>query len=139
MKKHTTHVLPRALAMAMIAGASLMPTSYVWAQPAATYTPVQQDLDYDIRYFFPEVLHAAGQATRVSHKFRADIPQPKDILGFEVGEQYVDWNDVLKYMVEHGNHVKHINIHSDHSVGVPKMEAYIKEHFPDVELTFNPL
>lgn len=32
-----------------------------------------------------------------------------------------------------------INIHSDHSIGVPKMEAYIKEHFPSTELTFNPL
>ena len=109
MKKHTTHILPRALAMAMIAGASLMPTSYVWAQPAATYTPVQQDLDYDIRYFFPEVLHAAGQATRVSHKFRADIPQPKDILGFEVGEQYADWNDMLRYIEaiqKHSDRVK---------------------------------
>ena len=56
-----------------------------------------------------------------------------DLSGRETGY------DVLKYMVEHGNHVKHINIHSDHSIGVPKMEAYVREHFPNAELTFNPL
>ena len=56
-----------------------------------------------------------------------------DLSGRETGY------DVLKYMVEHGNHVKHINIHSDHSIGVPKMEAYVRKHFPNAELTFNPL
>ena len=56
-----------------------------------------------------------------------------DLMGRETGY------DVLKYMVECGNHVKHINIHSDHSIGVPKTEAYVKEHFPNAELTFNPL
>lgn len=56
-----------------------------------------------------------------------------DLMGRETGY------DVLKYMEECGNHVKHINIHSDHSIGVPKMEAYVKEHFPNAELTFNPL
>jgi hypothetical protein len=56
-----------------------------------------------------------------------------DLSGRETGL------DVLKYMVECGSTVKHINIHSDHSIGVPKMEAYIKEHFPNTELTFNPL
>lgn len=47
--------------------------------------------------------------------------------------------DVLKYMVECGATVKHINIHSDHSIGVPRMTDYVKEHFPNAELTFNPL
>ena len=46
---------------------------------------------------------------------------------------------VLKYMVEHGNDVKHINIHSDHPTGVPKMKEYAEKHFPNTELTFNRL
>lgn len=47
--------------------------------------------------------------------------------------------DVLVYMAENGNAVKHINLHSDHSVGVPKMREYIAAHFPDTVLTMNPL
>lgn len=68
-----------------------------------------------------------------SHSQHNFISLDYDLAGKETGY------DVLKYMVEQGNHVKHINIHSDHSIGVPKMEAYVKEHFPNAELTFNPL
>ena len=105
----SNYMKPRALAIALIVGASLMPAVPVLAQHSADYSPVRKALDYDIRYFIPEALHANGQATPVSYKFRSDIPQPKDILGFEVGEQYVDWNDVLKYMEalqKHSDRVK---------------------------------
>ena len=47
--------------------------------------------------------------------------------------------DVSAYMVECGNEVKHINIHSDHSVGVPQMRKFVEEHFPTASLTFNSL
>ena len=47
--------------------------------------------------------------------------------------------DVLVYMKENDIQVKHINIHSNHILGVPKMQAYAWEHFPGVEITFNPL
>ena len=47
--------------------------------------------------------------------------------------------DVLVYMKDNDIKVKHINIHSDHSVGVPKMREYTWKHFPDASLIFNPL
>ena len=47
--------------------------------------------------------------------------------------------DVLVYMKEHNIEVGHINIHSNHVLGVPKMREYVWENFPDVNLTFNPL
>ena len=47
--------------------------------------------------------------------------------------------DVLVYMAENDIEVKHINIHSDHSVGVPKMREYAMTHFSGTELTFNLL
>lgn len=100
---------PKALAIALIASASLMPTIPASAQHAADYSPVKQQVEYDIRYFLPQSLHAAGQTANVTHQFRTDVPQPKDILGFELGQQYVDWNDVLKYMealAEHSDRVK---------------------------------
>ena len=46
---------------------------------------------------------------------------------------------VLKYMVECGNNVRHINIHSTHPIGAPRMEAFAMEHFPNAEITRNPL
>ena len=59
-------------------------------------------------------------------------------LDYDLGGKETGYN-ILEYMVECGNTVKHINIHSDHSIGVPKMRKFVEEHFPDTELTFNPL
>jgi hypothetical protein len=50
--------------------------------------PITADYKYDINYFHPE-----GNYT-----FDPEIPQPKDILGFETGQQHVDWNNILMYM-----------------------------------------
>ena len=47
--------------------------------------------------------------------------------------------DVLIYMKENNIEAKHINIHSDHTIGVPKMREYAWKNFPGVEITFNPL
>lgn len=59
-------------------------------------------------------------------------------LDYDLGESKTGY-DVLVYMVENKIDVKHINIHSDHSLGVPKMRQYCEQHFPNVSLTFNPL
>lgn len=47
--------------------------------------------------------------------------------------------DVLVYMKENNIEVKHINIHSNHILGVPKMQEYAWKNFPDTSITFNPL
>ena len=47
--------------------------------------------------------------------------------------------DVLVYMKENDIEVKHINIHSNHVLGVPKMREYAWENFPNTSITFNPL
>lgn len=47
--------------------------------------------------------------------------------------------DVLVYMKENGIAVKHINIHSNHILGVPKMREYAYANFPHTSITFNPL
>ena len=59
-------------------------------------------------------------------------------LDYDLGEKETGL-DVLAYMVECGNEVKHINIHSDHSVGVPQMREFAEKNFPNTELTFNRL
>lgn len=58
-------------------------------------------------------------------------------LDYDLGEAKTGY-DVLVYMHENNIEVKHINIHSDHSVGVPKMSEYVRKNFPNVSLTFNP-
>ncbi|MDR1763837.1 MAG: peptidase M14 [Dysgonamonadaceae bacterium] len=50
--------------------------------------PFTEKYPYDIKYFLPE-----GE-----YSFNPDIPQPKDVLGFEIGQQHADWNNVLMYM-----------------------------------------
>lgn len=42
-------------------------------------------------------------------------------------------------MYEHGIKPMHINIHSDHQDGVPKMKDYAEKHFPDTIITTNKI
>ena len=96
-------------ALAFILSAPFITPQPAWAQTSDTYSPVQKRVEYDIRYFIPSTLHAAGKALSVNYKFLPDVPTPQAILGFEVGEQYADWNDVLKYMEaleKHSDRVK---------------------------------
>ena len=59
-------------------------------------------------------------------------------LDYDLGEGETGLS-VLKYMVECGNDVKHINIHSTHPIGVTKMREFAEKNFPNAELTFNRL
>lgn len=59
-------------------------------------------------------------------------------LDYDLGEEHTGF-DVLMYMKEHGTKVAHINLHSDHPIGVQKMREYAEEHFPDASVTFNKL
>ena len=59
-------------------------------------------------------------------------------LDYDLGGKETGF-DILAYMVECGNEVKHINIHSDHSIGVPNMREFVEKNFPNTELTFNRL
>ena len=59
-------------------------------------------------------------------------------LDYDLGSEKTGL-DVLIYMHENDIAAEQINIHSDHSEGVPKMRNYVEEHFPATVLTFNPL
>jgi len=59
-------------------------------------------------------------------------------LDYDLGSGKTGY-DILVYMAENDIEVKHINIHSDHSVGVPKMREYARAQFSGAELTFNPI
>ncbi len=59
-------------------------------------------------------------------------------LDYDLGTEKTGY-DVLTFLLENGNQVDHINIHSDHSVGVPRMTEFVRKNFPGAGLTFNPL
>ncbi|MDR0422326.1 MAG: peptidase M14 [Proteiniphilum sp.] len=48
----------------------------------------QDDYPHGIEYFIPEG----------DRSFNPQIPLPKSVLGFEIGQQHADWNNVLDYM-----------------------------------------
>lgn len=59
-------------------------------------------------------------------------------LDYNLGEEKTGL-DVLVYMFENKIEAEHINIHSDHERGKPKMIKYAMEHFPEAKVTTSPL
>lgn len=60
-------------------------------------------------------------------------------LDYSLGTQETGLT-ILKYLVANGIIPAQINIHSDHSEGVPKMRRYIRQNIPDwVSVTYNRL
>ena len=57
-------------------------------------------------------------------------------LDYDLGAEKTGY-DVLEYMAEHAISVQHINIHSDHLEGVPKMREFAQQKFPNAVLTYN--
>lgn len=45
--------------------------------------------------------------------------------------------DVLVYMKDNSIDANHINIHSDHTIVVPRMREFVQQNFPCSALTFN--
>lgn len=64
------------------------------AQP--TFSSYEHTLDYFLPNHFPDIVN--GGEAKLSGKFNPAIPQPKDVLGFELGEFYPEWHAVINYM-----------------------------------------
>ena len=59
-------------------------------------------------------------------------------LDYSLAEENTGY-DVLVYMKENNISPNHINIHSDHELGVPKMKKYAEYNFKNSIITINPL
>ena len=57
-------------------------------------------------------------------------------LDYDLGSDKTGY-DVLVYMKEHSIEAEHMIIHSDLSIGVPRMREFIQQNFPRSALTFN--
>ena len=64
------------------------------AQP--TFSKYEHSLDHFLPKSFPDIKN--GGEVKLSGAFNPAIPQPKDILGYELGEFYPEWPAILHYM-----------------------------------------
>ena len=53
---------------------------------------------HDLSYFIPKTQQMNGAEVALEGKYNSAIPTPKQVLGFELGQQYCDWGNVLRYM-----------------------------------------
>lgn len=53
---------------------------------------------HDLSYFIPKTQQMNGTEVALEGKYNSAIPTPKQVLGFELGQQYCDWGNVLRYM-----------------------------------------
>ena len=59
-------------------------------------------------------------------------------LDFNLGGKKTGYN-VLEFMLQNGNEVGQINIHSDDEIGKKRMKEFAKENFPHASVTDNPI
>lgn len=64
------------------------------AQP--TFSKYEHTLDYFLPKYLPNIKD--GGEIKLTGKFNPNIPQPKDVLGFELGELYPEWYMIVSYM-----------------------------------------
>lgn len=60
--------------------------------------PKFADYQYDLSYFLPHTIQLNKADVALAGNYNNAIPTPKQVLGFELGEQYCDWGDVLRYV-----------------------------------------
>ena len=53
---------------------------------------------HDLSYFLPKNLTIGGSEVVLSGSYNSTIPTPKQVLGYELGERYCEWSDILSYM-----------------------------------------
>ncbi len=69
----------------IIAVLAALPTIFATAQPSAS---ILQFTEQPIDYFLNEG----------THHFDSSIPTPFEVLGYNIGDRFVEWSDVLRYM-----------------------------------------
>lgn len=63
-----------------------------FAQPQFT------NYQHDLNYFLPKSIQLNRTETPLAGNYNKSIPTPKEVLGFELGERYCEWADVLRYI-----------------------------------------
>ena len=66
---------------------------FVFQVTSVTAQPGPEPYSYDLSYFLPQG----------NHNYNKNIPTPESILGFQLGRQHVEWEQVVKYMTALAN------------------------------------
>ena len=53
---------------------------------------------HDLGYFLPKSLTVEQREVALAGNYNSTIPTPKQVLGFELGERYCEWSDILGYV-----------------------------------------
>ena len=73
-------------------GCTLLLAAISQAQPQLAPYP------HDLGYFLPKTLPINAEQTTLSGNYNPNIPTPKAVFGYELGEQYCDWGEILCYL-----------------------------------------
>ena len=60
--------------------------------------PNFKSYSHDLNYFLPKALTVGGQDVALAGNYNSAIPTPKQVWGFELGERYCEWSDILGYV-----------------------------------------
>ena len=53
---------------------------------------------HDLNFFLPKSLTVEQKEVAITGGYNSEIPTPKQVLGFELGERYFEWSDILGYV-----------------------------------------
>ena len=82
------HKLPKLI----VASFALLLPFVGSAQPKFT------EYEHDLSYFLPKTLQLGDVEHSLEGRYNSAIPTPKQVLGYELGERYCDWGDILRYV-----------------------------------------
>ncbi len=60
--------------------------------------PQFDNYPHDLSYFLPKSIQQGSEDIALQGNYNKSIPTPKEVLGFELGERYCEWSDVLRYV-----------------------------------------
>ena len=65
---------------------------------AAIAQPKFTEYEQDLSYFLPKAFDLGGSEVALEGRYNPAIPTPKQVLGYELGERYCEWGDILRYV-----------------------------------------
>lgn len=76
----------------------IMILAIVGSISAVEAQPSFKSYDHDLGFFLPKSLTVEGKDVALAGNYNSAIPTPKQFFGFELGERYCEWSDILGYV-----------------------------------------
>ena len=76
----------------------LLAIGFIVCQLTAFAQPNFSSYSHDLNFFLPKSLTVEQKEVAITGGYNSEIPTPKQVLGFELGERYFEWSDILGYV-----------------------------------------